>query len=911
MAGYDYKTIDQRWQAEWKRRGLFEPKIDTAKKKFLITVPIPYPSGSMHLGHMYTWTRADIYARFMRMRGYNVLFPQGFHFTGGPIIGISEKLKEKDPKTVSSFINQGVSEADLGRFGKEPRALAEYFAASFKNDFDAIGMSIDWSRNFITTSLNPQYSKFIDWQFTKLRNMGLVSEGTHPVVWCPKEKTPLGDHDRAVGEGEYPVRFTLIKFRAKNYVFPAATLRPETIFGVTNLWINPLGKYAVFDVDGEKWIVSKDCGEKLRNQFKDAKHVKDVAIKEFVDEEAVNPLTKHKVRILDADFVETGVGTGVVMSVPMHAPFDYEALRRLKEAKPQHYGHIIPKKVIDVPGENDLVENAIARFGRGLYDLKEATKLVYKKEGVSGVMNENAGGLKGMAVKDAVGAVTMELESAKACAELYDLSGQVICRCGTAGVVKVLEKQWFIRYSDEEWKTRARKLVERLVLYPEDIRLQLINTLDWLDDKAAARMGGLGTPLPWDRDWVIEPLSDSTIYMAYYTIADLILGIKPEALTEGFFDYVFLDSAKKPENAPENIDEFKKAFRYWYPLDMRVSAKELLQNHFVFFIMNHSAIFREDNWPRGIQINGWLTVEGEKLSKSKGATLTIRQGLSKYGADELRMIAAAGNGMDDVEWDPHTIEAFDQRILFVLDAAQKAKGKVSKNRLIDDYAKSMATSIIKETTDDMSSFKYGMAMTHSFFEFYNLIKFYKDFGGSNASTMRWLLSTFCKLNHPFFPHVTEEINAVLGGADILEGSAWPTVEGEQDFVLENEFEMLENTEADIRNVIKITGKKPTSIKIGIADAGKFEVYNKVVDAAKTTKNIAEIRKTLRMNDKLLDKLLRDPSKIPERKLDHKVEVLVLSEATGYLGRTFDCKISVESDKKEGKAMPGRPAIELI
>ncbi|MCL5101404.1 MAG: leucine--tRNA ligase [Candidatus Parvarchaeota archaeon] len=907
MATYDYKKIDKKWQKNWIKSGVFEPEVDRSRKKFFITVPIPYPSGSMHLGHMYTWTRADIYARFMRMRGYNVLFPQGFHFTGGPIVGMAEKVKQKDPKTLEAFRIQGVSESDLKKFADDPRALAEYFADGFRKDWENIGMSIDWRRTFITTDLSPYFSKFVSWQFNKLKTLGLITEGKHPVVWCPKENTPLGDHDRSEGEGESPEKFSIVKFSSGKFIFPAATLRPETVYGATNMWINGEGEYCILNVDSEKWVVSKDSVPKLKSQLQNVSFEGDVKIKDFIGKSAKNPLNGRELPIFSESFIDTAIGTGIAMSVPMHAPMDFYGLRKMRD----EWEKLKPERIIDVTGEENIVEDAIKRFGDSIDGLKEATKYVYKKEFNAGIMRNNSAELSGLAVKEARDTVRDSLEEHRAYSEMYELTGRVVCRDGTPGIVKVLEKQWFIRYSDAEWKTKTRRLIERMNIFPEDARLQLLNTLEWLEDKAAARKGGLGTPLPWDKDWIIEPLSDSTIYMAYYTIANKISKIAIEKLTDNVFDYIFL--GRKIDGKPDKeIEETKKEFEYWYPLDMRVSAKELLQNHFIFFLLNHTAIFNEENWPRGIQINGWLTVSGEKLSKSKGATLTIKRGLETYGTDQLRILAAAGNGMDDVEWNPASISAFDQRFGLISDLIKNFDSFTGEKRLIDSYILSKMNRVIKETTENLRCFRYGNALSLMLFALTNEIKLYTDMGGNNKETVKTILFTFLKLNHPVFPHITEELNHVLGSTDMLETSVWPVPEESlSNEGAENEVEVLKATIEDIKNIIKIVKKSPEKIIIGVADSGKFEIYNSVVKAASSTKNIIEIRKTLRTNSKILDKLLKNPNKLPEKLLDERLEYGVFMEAKDYLNKTFNCGISIEKESKEEKALPGKPSIKII
>ena len=122
---------------------------------------------------------------------------------------------------------------------------------------DAMGFSVDWRREFYTTDLHPYYSKFIQWQFITLKKRRYVAIGRHPVVWCPRCRSATGDHDRLVGEGVSPEEFVLVLFKFGDAYLATATLRPETIFGVTNIWINPNHEYVLVEVDGRKYIVSK------------------------------------------------------------------------------------------------------------------------------------------------------------------------------------------------------------------------------------------------------------------------------------------------------------------------------------------------------------------------------------------------------------------------------------------------------------------------------------------------------------------------------------------------------------------------------------------------------------------------------------------------------------------------------
>ena len=128
-----------------------------------------------------------------------------------------------------------------------------------------LGVSVDWRRSF--TTIDPIFNRFIEWQYRFLKRNGYVAQGTHPVIWCPSCESPTGDHDRLKGEGESPLEYVLFKFKlSSGEILPMATLRPETIYGVTNVWINPKARYVKAKVNDEIWIISEACVQKLRKE---------------------------------------------------------------------------------------------------------------------------------------------------------------------------------------------------------------------------------------------------------------------------------------------------------------------------------------------------------------------------------------------------------------------------------------------------------------------------------------------------------------------------------------------------------------------------------------------------------------------------------------------------------------------
>src|SRR3989338_7864467 len=239
----DFKEIEKKWQKRWEKEKIFQSEVDK-RKKYFITTPYPYMNGLLHLGHLFTYIPPEIMTRFKRMQGYNVLFKFAFHCTGTPIVAAAKRIEEKEAKQIQILKQMGIQEKEIPKFA-DPLYWINYFPKETLRDLKRMGFAIDERYTFRTTSLNPPYDKFISWQFNKLKEKGYVKKGKHPVVWCPKDNLPVGDHDRSEGEGETPQQFTILKFKMDDgsYIC-AATLRPETVFGQTNMWIDADVEYS-------------------------------------------------------------------------------------------------------------------------------------------------------------------------------------------------------------------------------------------------------------------------------------------------------------------------------------------------------------------------------------------------------------------------------------------------------------------------------------------------------------------------------------------------------------------------------------------------------------------------------------------------------------------------------------------
>ncbi|MCK4348972.1 MAG: arginine--tRNA ligase, partial [Thermoplasmatales archaeon] len=340
---YDYVAVEQKWQNKWLEKKIYKAKKEN-EKKFFIHFAYPGVSGYLHVGHMRGFTYCDIIARYKRMMGYDVLFPAGFHASGIPSIGFAKKVERKDQATVKMLEEYGCTDECINRL-TDPAEVVKYFGDVYVNDYwKKFGLLIDYSR--IMSTISPGYKKFIKWQFYKLKEKNLLIQKPHFAPFCPNcgpVAVDKSETDISKGGGSEILEYTVIKFRMDDgAILPAATLRPETIFGITNMWVNPDVEYVKAKVNGETWICSKEGADKLSLQY-DGVEILDEKIsgKELIGKTCKIPIIGRKIPILSGSFADPSVATGVVMSVPAHAPYDYIALVESGE-------NIDPITIIDV-----------------------------------------------------------------------------------------------------------------------------------------------------------------------------------------------------------------------------------------------------------------------------------------------------------------------------------------------------------------------------------------------------------------------------------------------------------------------------------------------------------------------------------------------------------------------------------
>ncbi|KAK4523936.1 hypothetical protein GAYE_SCF00G1834 [Galdieria yellowstonensis] len=753
----------------------------------------------------------------------------------------------------------------------DPLYWLQYFPPYGIRDLKRLGVFVDWRRSFITTEANPFYDSFVRWQFLTLKERGKIKFGKRYTVYSPLDGQACADHDRASGEGAGPLEYIGVKlqvekevieshdsFRAlkgKQVFLIAATLRPETIYGVTNCWIASNGIYGVYEVvvsrDSEKteteyYIMTPRAARNMAYQGYDAGEFgKQKEILQLSGEELIGLPLKcpecpfDRIYILPMFNVSTQKGTGVVMSVPSDSPDDYRALLDLKEKvglrekfhlKNEWIFPFEPVPVVDVPTFGDLsakvaCEKFHVRSQNDVDALKKAKDLVYLKGFYEGKLVK--GPYAGQLVQEAKNKIKNDLLSQKKAVVYCEPEFPVVSRSGDECVVALVD-QWYLDYGDTSWKELAKKCLSRMNTFGTETRRSFEFTFDWLHEWACSRSFGLGTKLPWDPQYVIESLSDSTIYMAYYTISHLLqgednldgrkpnpIGITAEQMTPAVWNFIFLGENMSEEQWKEcsipkwKLELLRREFSYWYPMDLRVSGKDLIGNHLTFCIYNHVAIFNEENWPRAFRANGHMMINSEKMSKSTGNFLTLQEAIDKYSSDAVRFaLADAGDGVEDANFQLKTADDAVLKLTALLSfvregcdqlESMRAEAPENSSRFEDRVFLSEIRRTVRLCKEKYDEMLYREALKIGFFELQEALGRYRKavHADKSKSTMndvnRELFIFYCQIQAfvlcPICPHTSEVIwewtakaTRHNAQASILQ-SRWPIVEYEDESIL--------------------------------------------------------------------------------------------------------------------------------
>lgn len=923
-------------RALWQDGKVYEASVPTIRntEKYFCTFPVPYMNGKLHIGHAFSMSKAEFQARFQRSQGKAVLWPFALHCTGMPIMACADKIKaelaamndereqplvnhepeedeqttqpqEKDCTKFSSkktklaaksnvkmtqmdiMRHMGIGEEEIPKFA-DPQHWLTYFSPLAISDLQALGLSVDWRRSFITTNRNPYYNAFVEWQFNSLKTRGTLNFGCRPSVLSRSVMQPCADHDRAEGEGVTPQEYTAIKMRIHDSSFDllnslnepygdykeilsskpvfllAATLRPETLYGQTNCFVLPEGSYDVvlgfnspklsFNDSGivenilliEEavkqcdclYVTSKRAAMNMAYQglvilkpsedgsfMRDTHNVSQCTGMQLIGSVLSSPLTVHdRIYVLPMLTISMEKGTGIVSCVPSDSADDYITLFEIRKKasyfKEKYnvdaaYCSLEAVPVIDIPDLGTcaaalVCEKEKVTSAKDTAKLEACKEVLYKRGFYEGVMA--TGKYKGRKVSEVKDMIKGEIISAGQAFVYYEPAKRVVARSGDVCVV-ALCNQWYTMFSDETWKERVMKHVNnprKFTCYSDSALNQVKHVVSWLDNWACSRSYGLGTVLPWEdikqnKNSIIDSLSDSTVYMAYYTIAHYLqgdiygskpglLGLKPEQLTTDVFNYVFHTSDNIPAGMDDEVKDklriMREDFAYWYPVDLRSSGKDLIFNHLTMSLFVHDAIWGPvkgiDAMPRSYMCVGHVLVDAEKMSKSKGNFLTVEEAVATYTADGTRVaLADAGDGLDDANFSKETAEAALLKLHGILQAAQadmELEGRKCSGTGTSAYAKRVFENDIcflaEKTKDAYSNFIYRDALKNCFFDYITARRNYVQMcqGDLDYEALRMYHETFCRIANPIVPHISEYIwSSVLKAEGSLVSERWPVL----------------------------------------------------------------------------------------------------------------------------------------
>lgn len=952
---------ESRWQEAWASAELGRAHRHADHEKFYALVAYPGPSGFLHVGHFRGLVYADALHRYHRMRGAEVFFPTGIHASGLPAVTFAQKVRERQATTVRELEMNQVDPALWPQL-EDPEFAARFLGRNYLTVFRRMGLLIDESAHVVTT--DEDYRAFIRWQFHQLKHHGALVQKTHFAPVCPTcgpVAVDPSETDLSRGGGAEIVRYTCLAFRLDDgRMLLTATLRPETVYGVTNIWVPEHEPLAVWHHENRTYLVSRTAAERLMEQH-GGRVGHTVPPGELQGKTATVPLVGSRVPVVASPLVDPQVGTGVVMSVPAHAPVDAIGLAHLSEKLRATIRS--PPIILAVPpaAELPMSERALgegpgtpaeranrATGAKSLADsgaLREATERLYRLEFARGTMT--VPDLLGVPVQEAREKVEERLKRENLAVELQEFSEPVLCRNGHEVVIRRIPHQWFIRYSDPQWKELSREAAKRMSILPESYARDFRAILDWIDDRPCTRRGRwLGTPFPFDPEWVIEPIADSTLYPAYFILRRFIARhqIPAERLTIAFFDLVFLGEGPGEPTIDRALQEEMRAeFLYWYPLDLNIGGKEHRRVHFPPFVMTHARIFPPELGPRGILTHGWVTSEaGTKLSKrdvsAKGGPIPpIGEALERWGADALRLayISAVLPEFDN-EWDPAQPDAAMSRLTDIERMVAETRGDSAGEPEIDAWLLSEMHAIVRSATDAFRSLRLRDAAELIYVRIPTLLRRYYARGGVAGSTTDRAGRAWVRLLSPITPHLAEELGQ--GRFDgLVARQPWPSPdEFPRSTTAEESERFLAQVEEDLRNVLRPIQEHgevvPETLLFYVAapwkrqvetwlreglDRGETPSVASVMQRALAHAELASHRGEIAGYVQRVLPLMRTESGPLPVPLD---EAGLLRAAEGYLARRFGFReVSVHPEteaatldplKRRERARPGRPAFYL-
>jgi leucyl-tRNA synthetase len=385
----------------------------------------------------------------------------------------------------------------------------------------------------------------------------------------------------------------------------------------------------------------------------------------------------------------------------------------------------------------------------------------------------------------------------------------------------------------------------------------------------------------------------------------------------------------------------REEFLYWYPFDLRVSAKELVPNHLSFCIFHHAALFPPNHWPKGIGVNGMLMIEGKQMHKSKGNFVTMKNAVDTYGADATRCALLIGaEAMDDPDW--RNENAKDLKVKF--EALQNfvtkliSTSKNTENEHLEKWLSSKLQNRILQVSENIDHLKTRSALEIALYEIWNDFRWYIYRKQKDPSViLKTTLEIWIKLLSPFAPYITEELWSTLGKRNFISTAKWPKVDNFKiDLCAEEKENILIDLIEDTSNILKATKISPQKIIYYSACEWKRNIYQDLLKkATKGQINFKDIMKEfaqkpdLRENMKFIASYVPKALKVLNRYSKERKNRLKNANITNekefidktktFLEKRFKTKVFIyledDKDRYDPKdraklAIPGQPAIYI-
>ena len=725
---YNHQEIEKKWQQIWEEKECNKADNKSDKKKYYILVEFPYPSGQgLHVGHVRSYTALDAYARMMRMKGYNVLFPIGWDAFGAPA----------EQYAIKNHIH--------------PKMAVLENIKTFKSQIKSLGISFDWSREIATT--DPEYYKWTQWQFLQFYKHGMAYKELKSINWCPNCKTGLSNEDSSGGVCERcgtkviqkekeqwmlkmsdyaedllkglddthfaeKVKLGQINWIGKsegaeinfkvdgtNELVTVYTTRCDTIFGATFMVIAPEHplvdkiKDKVLNIDEIKAYQLK---AKEKTVFERTELVKEKTGVKLDGIYAINPLNNKNMPIWISDYVMMNYGTGAIMAVPAHDERDYEFAKKYDmEIIPVLEGGDVSKEAY--LGDGKHINSS---FIDGL-DKEEAIEKILE------FLNQNNLGRKKVN---------------------YRLQDWIFSRqrfWGEPIPLVYCEKCGWVPVPDKDLPVLLPDVVE---YEPTDDGESPLAKIDGFVNTTCPKCGG---PAKRETDTMPNWAGSSWYYLRYMD----------------------------PNNKYEFVS--KQALNYWGKVDWYNGGMEHTTRHLLYarfwnqFLYNNSLVANKEPFDIRVSHGMILGANGEKMSKSKGNVINPDDIVKEYSADALRIYEMfIGDYEKDASWSMESLNGckrFLNRVYRLQEHLNDKEG-YSDEVLINKS--------IKKVTNDLCTMKYNTAIS-------TLMIMLNELESKDSITKEDYKVLLILLN-PFAPHLTEELNEQVYGNNMLCSSIWPT-----------------------------------------------------------------------------------------------------------------------------------------